>query len=94
MDKLKALLQSRKFWALILAMVGIWASYFSGAITAPEAINASVAALAGYMIGTGIEASGQGVVVTTTKTVESPPTSSGAVTTSKTVTEKTPDTSK
>ena len=57
MEKLSQLLQSRKFWALVISLTGIWTSVYLGALSVPDAINASVAALAGYMIGTGIEAS-------------------------------------
>lgn len=55
MEKLKSLLQSRKFWALVIALSGIWTSVYVGALPVPDAINASVAALAGYMVGTGLD---------------------------------------
>lgn len=59
MEKLISVLQSRKFWALVISLVGIWTSVYVGALSVPEAINASVASLAAYMIGTGIEAAGE-----------------------------------
>ncbi len=55
MEKLKSLFQSRKFWALVIALSGIWTSVYVGALPVPDAINASVAALAGYMVGTGLD---------------------------------------
>jgi len=55
MEKLSALLQSRKFWAAVIALVGVWTAVYTGAMTVPEGINASVAALAGYMVGTGLD---------------------------------------
>ena len=55
MVKLKALLASRKFWALVAALVTIGCGYFTGTVTAPVAIQSAVAALAAYMVGTGLE---------------------------------------
>jgi len=59
MDKVYKELRGRKFWALVIALTGIWTGVYVNALSVPEAINASVAALAGYMIGTGAEASAQ-----------------------------------
>lgn len=55
MDKVIRLFQSRKFWALIVSLTAIWTAVYMGAMTVPEAINATVAALAAFSIGTGIE---------------------------------------
>jgi len=52
MDKVKELLQSRKFWALVLGLLAIIAGYSTGKLDAWQAIQAGVAALAVY--GTGI----------------------------------------
>lgn len=59
MDKLSALLQSRKFWALVISLTAIWTAVYVGSLSVPDAINASVAALAAYSVGTGIEDSGR-----------------------------------
>ena len=61
MLKLKALLQSRKFWALIVSLVAIGVGVYNGAISSATAVQAAVAALAVYSIGTGIEDSGNAV---------------------------------
>jgi len=58
-DKLKALLQSRKFWALIAGLVSVAAGYFSSAIAPDLAIKSAVALIVGYIFGTGIEDSGR-----------------------------------
>lgn len=55
MEKLKQVLTSRKFWALVISLTGIWTAVYVGAMSVPDAVNASVAALAAYMVGTGIE---------------------------------------
>jgi len=54
-NKFLSLFKSRKFWALVIALVGIWTSVYVGALPVTDAINASVAALAGYMVGTGLD---------------------------------------
>lgn len=54
-DKLKALLQSRKFWALIVALVGVGTAAYTGKMVTADAINAAVAALMAYMVGTGLD---------------------------------------
>jgi hypothetical protein len=55
MKKLIRVLQSRKFWALVIALFAIWTAAYNQAMTIPEAINATVGALAAYMIGTGLD---------------------------------------
>ena len=55
MDKLKALLQSRKFWALVAALVAVGAGYFAEGITVWQAAQAVVAALSAYALGVAIE---------------------------------------
>ena len=57
--KLRGLLQSRKFWALVTALVATGAGYFTGELTAVQTVVAVVAALSAYSIATGIEDSGQ-----------------------------------
>ena len=59
MDKLQTLLHSRKFWALIVALVGVLAGLNTGDIDTWQAVQAAVTALSAYSIGTGIEAAGQ-----------------------------------
>ena len=60
MDKLKSVLSSRKFWATVAALATVGAAYFSAhSLSAEQAVNATVAALAAYALGTGIEASGK-----------------------------------
>ena len=58
MDKLKDVLQSRKFWALVIASSAIWTAFSVGGLSIQDAINAQVAALAAYSIGTGLETQG------------------------------------
>ena len=55
MSKLSELLQSRKFWALVVSLTAIWTAVYLQSMTVPEAINATVAALAAYSIGTGLD---------------------------------------
>jgi len=55
--KIKAILQSRKFWTLIASLVAIAASYSQNQLTDWQAIQASIAAMAAYSVGTAIEAS-------------------------------------
>ena len=54
MDKLKALFQSRKFWALVSSLVAIWGGHFAGAVTLLEAIQGTVLALSTYSLGTAL----------------------------------------
>ncbi len=58
MEKLKSLLKSRKFWALIAAIAIIASGYFAGGVDAGSAVNQAIAAIAAYMIATGIEDAG------------------------------------
>ena len=53
--KLKALLQSRKFWALIASLAAIITGYLSGGLTVSVAVQSAIAALAAYMVGTGLD---------------------------------------
>ena len=52
--KIPPFLTSRKFWALVGSLAAIWTGFYANALTLPEAINATVAALAAYSIGTGL----------------------------------------
>ena len=51
-------LHSRKFWALVIALVAIMAGYGTGNLDAWQAIQALVAALAAYSTGVAIEDAG------------------------------------
>jgi hypothetical protein len=53
--KLKAVLRSRKFWALLAATAAITLGYLGNSMSMAEAIQAEIAALAAYMIGTGLD---------------------------------------
>ena len=50
-----SLLKSRKFWALVLALVGIVAAFAQGGISEWQAVQAAVVALAAYSTGVAIE---------------------------------------
>lgn len=52
------ILHSRKFWALVIALVAIMAGYGTGGLDAWQAIQALVAALAAYSTGVAIEDAG------------------------------------
>ena len=54
-DQIVAVLRSRKFWALVGALVAVAAGYFTGSIDAWQAIQAVIAALAVYSTGVAIE---------------------------------------
>lgn len=58
LEKLKYLFQSRKFWALFLALVTIAAGYAQGGISEWQAVQAAVVALAAYSTGVAIEDNG------------------------------------
>lgn len=58
MKKIIGVLQSRKFWACVIGLVTIASLFSTGQIDAGQAVNAVIAALAAYGIGTGIEAAG------------------------------------
>ena len=51
-------LHSRKFWALVLALLAIAGGYATGQIDAWQAIQGAVAALAAYSTGVAIEDAG------------------------------------
>ena len=57
MKKFRALMRSRKFWALIAAVAVIVSGYMAGGLRMDEAIQAMIAALAAYMVGTGLDSS-------------------------------------
>lgn len=57
MSKFRALMRSRKFWALIAAVAAIVSGYMAGGLKMDVAIQAMIAALAAYMIGTGLDSS-------------------------------------
>ena len=59
MEKVYQVLKSRKFWALVASLVSVWGAYFMNGLSVVEAVQATVAALAAYSIGTGIEAAGK-----------------------------------
>jgi len=54
MDKLKALFQSRKFYALALSLVGLGFGYANGAISAEQLVVGAISALQVYSLGTAI----------------------------------------
>lgn len=57
MDKIKEVLSSRKFWALVVALVTVASAFAQGGISEWQAVQAAVAALAAYSTGVAIEAS-------------------------------------
>ena len=56
-EQVLSILRSRKFWALVASIAAIWTTYLAapGALTPAQAVQATVAALAAYAIGTGLE---------------------------------------
>lgn len=58
-NKAKRLLKSRKFWAALAASAGVAAGYFTGQVDAWKSIEAFIAIMASYSLGTGIEDSGR-----------------------------------
>ena len=54
-SKLSALLHSRKFWALVLALVGTVLAVEQHQITVDTGILAAVGSLSAYMVGTGLD---------------------------------------
>ena len=58
MDKLKALLQSRKFWAAIVALVASVSGFALGEIDMWQLIQAVVAIAAAFSTGVAIEDAG------------------------------------
>ena len=63
------ILRSRKFWALVASVAAIWTAYVAapGSLTPAQAVQATVAALAAYAIGTGLEGAPSAPPSTTTK---------------------------
>lgn len=57
-QKVIGVLKSRKFWALVAALVATSAAYFTHQIQAWQAIQAAVASLALYSTGVAIEDAG------------------------------------
>lgn len=57
-EQIKKLLRSRKFWALIAALVAVAAGLFTDQLTTWQAVQAAVAALAAYSTGVAIEDAG------------------------------------
>ena len=57
LEQVQGVLRSRKFWALVASVAAIWTMYFAtpGSLTPAQAVQATVAALAAYAIGTGLE---------------------------------------
>lgn len=55
MEKLNALLKSRKFWAAIAGLAASVTALAYGAITIDQGVQAIIATLAAYMIGTGLD---------------------------------------
>ena len=53
--KMVQVLQSRKFWALIASLAAIITGLAERGINTNQAIQAAIAALAAYMIGTGLD---------------------------------------
>jgi hypothetical protein len=58
MEKLQRVLQSRKFWALLMAIAVVAAGYFTGRVDTWQSIQAIIAALAVYSTGVAIEDNG------------------------------------
>lgn len=55
MDKIKQLLASRKFWALVASLASIGAGLASKSVTPAHAVDLAVAAFAAYKVGTGLD---------------------------------------
>jgi len=53
------LFRSRKFWALVIALIGIISGHYSGGVDSFKSLQLAIGAVSAYMIGTGIEASGE-----------------------------------
>jgi hypothetical protein len=61
--QLNRVLHSRKFWALVAALLATVGTFASGQISGWEALQAIIAALAVYSTGVAIEDAGRGRVV-------------------------------
>jgi len=57
-NKIKAIFQSRKFWAALIAAISAAAAFFMDEITAWQLIQALVAVAASYATGVAIEDAG------------------------------------
>lgn len=57
-DKVKALFKSRKFWALIAALLATTGALLTQQIDVWQALQAAIAALAAYSTGVAIEDNG------------------------------------
>jgi hypothetical protein len=53
--KLKDLLQSRKFWALLSSIVAIAAGYYTQGVDAFQSLQLLIAAFAAFSVATGLE---------------------------------------
>jgi len=60
LEQLQKLLRSRKFWALMAALLATLAAFCTHQIDVWQALQAGVAALAVYSTGVAIEDSGNG----------------------------------
>lgn len=60
-NKLLALLKSRKFWVLVLAIMASVAAYATGEVDMWQALQGAIAALAAYSTGVAIEDAGRHV---------------------------------
>ena len=60
MNKLFALLHSRKFWALVIALLSITAALATNEISVWQALQGAIAALAAWSTGVAIEDAGGG----------------------------------
>jgi hypothetical protein len=58
-QKILEMLQSRKFWALILALAVTWLTFSQGGIPLSQAINDTVAAIMAYVAALGIQDAGK-----------------------------------
>lgn len=57
--KLKSLLTSRRFWALVLALLGIVTGAVNSQISYWQALEAMIAAIGAYIVAVGLEESGK-----------------------------------
>lgn len=57
-DQIRLVLKSRKFWALVLALIASWSAFACGEVSVWQALQATIAALAVYSTGVAIEDAG------------------------------------
>ena len=62
LEQVQRILRSRKFWALVAALLATLAAYFTREITVWQALQAALAALAVYSTGVAIEDNGNGSI--------------------------------